>query len=415
MNIGFVSTRFAGTDGVSLEAAKWAEVFEETGNHSCFWFSGLSDRSPLASLTVPEAHFTHPEVSVVDRQIWSQGKLPRAAHKKIISLAVLLKDQLSEFVSEYAIDVLIPENALTIPMNVPLGVAICEFVVETDIPVVAHHHDFYWERDRFEETQIGDLLESCFPPTHSSIQHVVINSEAKRELNRRKGIESVLIPNVFDFENEPSPSGDYTAGLRENIGLEPDELFVLQPTRIVERKGIEHAVELVSRLGLPKCKLVISHDAGDEGFAYRDRIVELAKEKGVDLLLVSDRVSDQRRYDANGRKLYTLWDLYRHCDLVTYPSLYEGFGNALLEAVYFKRPVMLNRYSVYIDDIEAKGFRFAEMDSAVNDSTLSEVEKLMTDSVYREEVVKHNYSVALEHYSYRVLRDRFSQDLNLPL
>jgi hypothetical protein len=27
-NVGFISTRFAGTDGVSLETAKWANVFE---------------------------------------------------------------------------------------------------------------------------------------------------------------------------------------------------------------------------------------------------------------------------------------------------------------------------------------------------------------------------------------------------
>ena len=30
-NIGFVSTRFAGTDGVSLEADKWADILEKTG------------------------------------------------------------------------------------------------------------------------------------------------------------------------------------------------------------------------------------------------------------------------------------------------------------------------------------------------------------------------------------------------
>jgi hypothetical protein len=33
-NIGFVSTRFAGTDGVSLESAKWAQIFWEEGHVS---------------------------------------------------------------------------------------------------------------------------------------------------------------------------------------------------------------------------------------------------------------------------------------------------------------------------------------------------------------------------------------------
>ena len=30
-NIGFVSTRFAGTDGMSLETSKWADVLGQNG------------------------------------------------------------------------------------------------------------------------------------------------------------------------------------------------------------------------------------------------------------------------------------------------------------------------------------------------------------------------------------------------
>lgn len=34
--IGFISTRFIGTDGVSLETSKWAEVLERLG-HTCYY------------------------------------------------------------------------------------------------------------------------------------------------------------------------------------------------------------------------------------------------------------------------------------------------------------------------------------------------------------------------------------------
>ena len=36
-NVGFISTRLAGTDGVSLETWKWADVFEKEG-FNCFFF-----------------------------------------------------------------------------------------------------------------------------------------------------------------------------------------------------------------------------------------------------------------------------------------------------------------------------------------------------------------------------------------
>ncbi len=38
LNIGFVSTRISGTDGVSLETEKWEQIFIEFG-HKVFWFA----------------------------------------------------------------------------------------------------------------------------------------------------------------------------------------------------------------------------------------------------------------------------------------------------------------------------------------------------------------------------------------
>ena len=53
-NVGFVSTRLAGTDGVSLETFKWAKVFASQGL-KCFYFAGELDRPPEISFLVAEA------------------------------------------------------------------------------------------------------------------------------------------------------------------------------------------------------------------------------------------------------------------------------------------------------------------------------------------------------------------------
>jgi len=60
--IGFIGARFAGTDGVSLESAKWAEVLWHH-RHVSYWYGGKLDRSPDISLQVPQAHFGHPTLS----------------------------------------------------------------------------------------------------------------------------------------------------------------------------------------------------------------------------------------------------------------------------------------------------------------------------------------------------------------
>ena len=169
------------------------------------------------------------------------------------------------------------------------------------------------------------------------------------------------------------------------------------------RKGIEHAIKMVGALKNPRCKLVVSHDAGDEGFEYKNLLAELAEEEHIDILFVSDRVGEVRQFDAKWRKIYTLWDLYPHADLVTYPSTYEGFGNALLEAIYFRKPVVVNRYSIFIEDIEPKGFKFAVMDGFVSRQVVRDVRRILEDDAYREEMVAQNFKVAAKHYGYTFL------------
>lgn len=400
---GFVSTRFAGTDGVSLESAKWAHVLGYD-NHRSYWYSGRSDRKDSESLCIPEAHFEHVENKWINERIWGTMRRSRHVTNRIRDLADYLKSTLYQFVGEHGIEVLVPENALTIPMHVPLGIAITEFLAETQLPAICHHHDFFWERTRFSISAVQDYLDLAFPARLPNIMHTVINRQAQEQLSLRKGVGSTLIPNVFDFDNPPPEPDEWSNDVREAIGLTPEDIFILQPTRIVPRKGIEHAIKLVGKLNDPRCKLVISHDAGDEGFEYKYMLEELAREENVDIRFISDRVGEVRQRDSEGKKIYTLWDLYPHADLVTYPSTYEGFGNALLEAVYFRLPVVINRYSIFIQDIEPKGFKLAQIDGFVTGDVVKFVRRILEDDDYRRMMVDHNYRVASTYYSYSALR-----------
>ena len=290
-------------------------------------------------------------------------------------------------------------------MNIPLGIAITELIAETGMPAIAHHHDFYWERDRFMINAVSDYLNMAFPPNLPTIAHIVINSYAHQQLSLRTGISAEVIPNIMDFENPPSPPDAYTHNVRRDLGLEDDELFVLQPTRVVKRKGIEHAIELVCRLGM-KAKLVISHDAGDEGFDYQERLKEYAEFLKVNLVFASDVINERRGSTGDGRKIYTLEDIYPYADLVTYPSTFEGFGNAFLEAIYFRKPVVVNTYSIYTKDIKPKGFSVVELDGYVTRDALEKTRQILTDLKLRQEMVDLNYELGKQYYSYDILRRR---------
>ena len=403
-HIGFISTRFAGSDGVSLESAKWAEVLWDD-KHVSYWYSGRNDRDPGCSYCVPEAYFGHPENEWINERIWRHTKRDPKVTARIQELADYLKGTLYDFVEHHKIDILIPQNVLAIPMHVPLGIAVTQFLAETQMPSIAHQHDFYWERPRFSVGAVKDYLDMAFPPSLPNLHHVAINQAAVEQLALRKGITASLMPNVFDFDNPPpNPHDSYTADIRKEIGITEDDVLILQPTRIVPRKGIEHAIKLVGMLNDSRCKLVISHDAGDEGLDYKNRLQEMAGQEGVDLRFFAARIGEVRQVDHEGNKIYTLWDIYKHADLMTYPSTYEGFGNALLEAIYFRVPVVINRYSIYVQDIEPKGFNLLEMDGFITPCLVDRVRKVIEDKGYRDSIVEHNYQVARRYYSYTVLR-----------
>jgi len=400
-NVAFISTRIAGTDGVSLEIEKWADIFEEEG-FTCFYFAGELDRAAERCYLVPEAHFTHPDIKDVYLEAFNYTGRKRAVSKKMYQLAMKLKDHLYEFVEKFNIQIIIPENALTIPLNIPLGIALTEFIAETNIQTIAHHHDFYWERDRFMVNAVQDYLNMAFPPVLPSINHVVINSVADAQLSLRTGVSARIAPNVMDFENPPPPPDDYTADVRQALGIEDDELFILQPTRVVQRKGIEHAIEMVNRLGR-KAKLIVSHASGDEGHDYEQRLIEYSKLMKVDTVFVSNIINEQRGVTADGRKIYTLEDLYPYADLVTYPSTFEGFGNAFLEAIYFRKPIVVNAYSIYTKDIKPKGFSVIEIDGYVTSQAVEKARQILDNPDLCQAMVDHNYELGKKFFSYGVL------------
>jgi len=403
-NVGFVSTRFAGTDGVSLETEKWATVFQREG-FSCFYFAGELDRPPACSYLAEEAHFTHPDIKYIYNNCFGVHKRERHITQKIMGIKRKLKDDLYKFIKKFSIELLVPENSLTIPLNIPLGLAITEVISETGIPTIAHHHDFFWERQQFLTNAVWEYLNMAFPPHLPSIQHVTINSSGDNQLSLRTGISATIIPNVMDFENPPPPLNGYAKDVRQSLGVADDELLILQPTRVVKRKGIEHAIELVNRLGM-KAKLIISHASGDEGYDYEQRVREYSKLMNVNTVFVSDIINEHRGLTKTGEKIYTLNDIYPHADLVTYPSTFEGFGNAFLEAIYFRKPIVVNKYSIYSYDIEPKGFETIEIDGFVTEDAVHKAREVLENPELRQEMVKTNYEIATRCYSYSVLQQK---------
>jgi glycosyltransferase involved in cell wall biosynthesis len=406
MRIGFIATRLHGTDGVTLEVEKWAKVLTKLG-HEIYYCAGELGGYAKDGTKIPELHFADQTVFALSQRAF--GASPEedgdSLADQIYSRADEMRAPLRSFIRSNHLDLIIVQNALTIPMNLPLGVSLTGLIAELGIETIAHHHDFFWERQRYQTNAILDLLDTAFPAKLPNIQHVTINSIAKARLNARRGISSVVIPNVLDFSSPPPQLDKFNKEFRSDLGLDKDDLFILQPTRVVQRKGIEMAIEIVKRLEIKNPHLFITHRADDEGLSYWLWLKREASVMGVDIKLI-DHVIGPKRGKINGHKLYSLWDAYLYADLVTYPSLYEGFGNGLLEAIFAKKLTIVNRYPVYNADIKPLGFEFIELDGFVNENSIQEARSLLGSPDKVREITEKNFQLAKEHFSIEVLENK---------
>jgi mannosylglucosylglycerate synthase len=171
------------------------------------------------------------------------------------------------------------------------------------------------------------------------------------------------------------------------------------------------AALLITKSG-SRARLVITHHAGDEGMDYLRQLQVQAEGLGVDLRYVAERVDDFRRQGQNGEKIYALWDTYPHADLIAYPSLYEGFGNALIETIYFRKPALVNRYPVYAADIAPLGFQFVEIEGTIREAAVAAVRSWLQNPADIQAVVAHNYRLGQVYFSYETLEALLRPILN---
>lgn len=399
--IGLVSTRFLEGDSVTSETEKWVGMLNGMG-HECFFFAGESDRDPDRSMIVPEAGRDHPDITNLRRVLFDEYRRTTKISGLVHALRFHLKQNLYQFIRTFDINLLIIENALSLPYNIPLGLALTETIAETSIPTIVHHFDFAWHRSRFTVTSAEDYLRASFPPSLNTMYHVVTNSLAARELALRTGSPARIVPYVMDFDNPPPDDEAYAQGLLEALGIENGQTVVLQPTNIAARKRIELSIDLTERIA-DNAVLLITKPPTEDEFGYKNRLKEYADSAGVDVIFGSERIRYTRTTTETGDAGYSIADAYRIADVVSYPTTVEGFGHAFLEGIYYKRPMLVSKQPLYKLDLEPRGFQVLSIDHFIDDATVTRARALLSDRGERQAMVDHNYEIGRMHYSYHSL------------
>jgi len=163
-----------------------------------------------------------------------------------------------------------------------------------------------------------------------------------------------------------------------------------------------------------------AHD--DPGGTYVSALHDKIAESGIDAIFIEDRVGGNRSL-RKGQKIYSLWDTYVFADFVTYPSLWEGWGNQLLEAIRARLPFLIFEYPVYKADIRPTGLRGVSLGDELRGvdtaglvsvtreqiaAAADEAVMLLVDNARRQEMTAHNFAVAQQHFSMPALAKQLS-------
>jgi len=425
MRIALCHYRIGETDGVSLEMDKWKEILEEMG-HEVFLIAVSSGTTE--GYVIPELGYRYEEDLRIERNAYvafNEYKSETELMAAIEKAAARLENRFTRIFQSLKIELVIPNNIFSIGRSLPTALALKRVIEKLKLAVICHHHDFFWERANFSKPTckgVADLLEELYPPAGQAYRHVVINHIAQESLRKRKGFDSTVVPNVFDFEGEPWCVDAYNQDFKEKLGLRPQDLIFLQATRVTNRKAIELAIDQIAVLNEERFRkdwvgktlydgrifqadskivLVLPGMIESED-GYEKRLASRAKEKKVTLKWVGEWVAHSRT-STDTHKVYSLWDAYVFADFITYPSIWEGWGNQFLEGVFAKKPILIFEYEVYQSDIEAAGF---ETISLGDEYQTDEAGMAWVEPLRHEEVAKEILECLTNKKKYREMCDR---------
>ncbi len=355
-----LSFRLGGTDGVSVEAAKWQAALGKLG---------------FGTVTVAGE-------GSADRLV--PGLAMGATEPPV------LRDLEDAFGDA---DVVIVENVCSLPLNPPAASIVADVLAGR--PAVLHHHDLPWQRQRF--------IDHPPPPDDPRWVHVTINELSRRQLADRD-IPAVTVYNSFATCRAPvggpastGAAGDMARGgagdmarggrsrrdlVRRALGIDSGYL-VLQPTRAIPRKNVPGGIAATTELGGTYWLL----GGAEDGYGPElDRLVAGAQ----------CRVILGPPPDVPG---FSVLDAYAACDVVALPSTWEGFGNPSVESAVHRLPLVIGPYPVAAE-LAAFGFDWFGLD---------EVRRLR--SWWRDPdraLLDRNEQVADTFFSVRDLPDRLA-------
>jgi glycosyltransferase involved in cell wall biosynthesis len=278
------------------------EITKRIISNDHIWYLYSNANIPLLSYTANNVNYrTCNSMAHVPKIFWQQTILP----------ALCIKDN---------IDILWSPNG-----RIPLLLA-------SNIAIVVTIHDLVWKFFPKTMRKVGWILDATLIPNaiKRAIKIITVSNSTANDIARSFPLQASKITTIYPAAS--SCSEDKKINLEFNFKeIEPYFLFVgtIEPRKNL--KALLEAYSMLNKNTREKAKIVI---AGSSGWGKID-LRKLSNELGI-----SGQVTILGYVDNS-----LLVELYRRALFLAMPSLYEGFGLPLIEAITLGTPVLTSNKS----------------------------------------------------------------------
>jgi glycosyltransferase involved in cell wall biosynthesis len=287
------------------------------------------DRSTYIIFTRQPDHFAHqPGITAVTSHWPTEHRLVRIAWEQLVWPWLIRRYKVR----------LLHSMAFVIPV-----LSTCPAVVTIyDLSFMHYPEQFPFWQQRY--------LASQTRRTCGRARRIIAISESSREdIHRFFGVPlpkiDVVLPGVDDAY-QPLPRATIDAFRRQKgVGR-----FILHVGTLQPRKNIPTLLAALAQLGSPEIKLVL---AGGKGWLYDEIFAQVQALGLTDRVIFTGYVPDDE---------LPLW--YNAAELFVFPSLYEGFGMPVLEAMACGTPVVAANSASIPEAVGDAGFLFDPHNSA---------------------------------------------------
>ena len=187
-----------------------------------------------------------------------------------------------------------------------------------------------------------------------------------------------------------------------------------------ELMPVSESKKILHRLGIKSPYLLsVGHLEKRKNFLNLLKAFDLLRQKGseIELIIVGNPTDDLERllefknhskygssiHLLNGISYSELSALYQACELFVFPSVYEGFGIPILEAMNFKRPFVLSNIDVFK---EISGGSSVYFDPLNIEDMAEKMQLVLSDSDLNKSLIEigqqrlkvYDYSQISSHY-----------------